>query len=124
MLDWVEDCPDSFRRNVQAPRRSTVAGDEVDRVLLAFHHAHQKTHAEVWFAARAMSKCRLAIGSSVGWAGVFLAALKANVSSARGDQRLCARPIKSIREVRKPDGFSSAAINPIACECLSQARIA
>ena len=48
----------------------------------------------------------------------------ASVSSTRGVQRLRARPMKSIRDVRKPSGAASEARRPMAFACLSQASTA
>ena len=64
------------------------------------------------------------MGSKVGWASVSWWSVKSRLSRARACQRLRARPMKSIREVRKPSGVASAARTPIALACLSQARTA
>ena len=56
---------------------------------------------------------RLPIGSMVGCAGVSTAFENARVSSTRGVQMPRARPMKSIREERKPSGDWSVASTPM-----------
>ena len=123
VLDRVEDCP---LRSGETPRAVAIDSRRAMRSIasFAFHHAHQETHAgslvrcQGYVQIQAGDRIKRRMGR-----GIF--------GRAKGQSVECPRRPETLRSAEKidsrgeeADGFSSAAINPIARERLSQARMA